>query len=153
MKTINDLLKNLKFVQQELLNETQNIVYKKERQIISLNVQKLEDGQGADGNTLKNTNRIFTGRYSFYTNLQNPNKRAGELYNFFDTGDFLNNMQVEVLPNLTQIKIFSTGTGANEKALFFKGYTNLFGLDKTDTNKLNYEIILPELQNFINKHL
>lgn len=136
-----------------MLDENERIIYAKEKEILNLNIQKIELGQGSNGAILKNTNSIFSGRYSMYTNLLNPNKRAGELYNFFNTGDFLNNMQIEVLPNLTQLKIFSTGTGSGAKSIFFQGYTNLYGLDQSDQNKLNYEIILPEIQKFVNKYL
>jgi len=54
---------------------------------------------------------------------------------------------------LTKLNIFSTGEGSGLKKSFFSGYSNLYGLDTEDTNKLNYEIIYPELMAFIKTYL
>jgi len=153
MATPNEYLKNLKFVRANLLDETERIIYANEKEIISLNITNIESGIGSDNLSLKNTDSKFTGKYTLGTNLLNPNKKAGSLYTFFQTGEFLGNFQVEVLPSLTQIEIFSTGTGSGLKADFFRGYKNLYGLDKEDQFKLNYEIIYEPLMDFINKYL
>jgi hypothetical protein len=55
-------------------------------------------------------------------------------------------------PNLTQVEILSTGRFSRESRLF-RGYKNIFGLDKQNQSTLNYVIILPELQKFVNKYL
>jgi len=62
-------------------------------------------------------------------------------------------MQIDLQPSLTKLDIFSTGTGSGDKALFFAGYKNLFGLNQNNTEIVNYQIILPELMNFIKKYL
>lgn len=151
--TINDYIKKCKLVASEMLNEQERILLANEVRIVSLNVDAMQDGIGSDGKTLKNSNPIFKGVYSLSTQLADPKKIAGNPYNFFQTGAFLSNMQIDLQPNLTKFDIFSTGTGSGDKALFFSGYTNLFGLNKNNSEIVNYEIILPELMEFIKKYL
>ena len=153
MTSTSDYLKKLKNLRSGLLDEVERIIYANENEIIKLNIQKIEDGQGSDGNSLKNDDSRYTGRYTIGTNLLRPEKKAGALYTFFETGTFLGNFQVEVLPSLTQIEIFSTGTGSGLKSDFFKGYKNMFGLTVQDQKKLNYEIIYYPLMQFVNKYI
>ena len=136
-----------------MLNEQERIVLANEDKIISLNVDTFQDGLGSNDRVLQNTNKIFKGVYSLSTQLTDPKKIAGTPYNFFETGAFLSNMQVDLQPNLTKFDIFSTGTGSGDKALFFSGYNNLFGLNKNNTEIVNYEIILPELKKFVKRYL
>ena len=151
--TIDVYLKNANFVRDSLLDETERILYAKENEIVNLNIKQIENSTGNDGNILDNSDTRFKGVYTLATQMLNPRKIAGDPYDFRETGNFLNNFELYINPNLTQIEIFSTGTGANEKADFFRGYKNIFGLDKENQSILNYKIILPELQIFINKHL
>jgi len=152
--TINDYIKKCQFVASEMLNEQERIALANEDKIISLNVDTFQDGYGSDGQLLKNSNdRVFKGVYSLSTQLTNPKKVAGTPYNFFETGTFLSNMQIDLQPNLTKFDIFSTGTGSGDKALFFSGYKNLFGLNQNNTEIVNYEIIYPELMKFVKKYL
>lgn len=157
--TIDVYLKKATFVRDSLQDETERILYAKENEIVNLNIGQIENSTGNDGKLLENTNPHFSGRYTLATQLRSQQERtifpkiAGELYNFGWTGDLLRYFELYINPNLTQIEIFSTGTGAGEKADFFKGYKNIFGLDKENQSILNYKIILPELQIFINKHL
>lgn len=153
MQTIDTYLKAAKAVRDSILDETERIVYAKENEISNLNIGQIEDSKGSDGKLLQNTDSRFKGLYTMSTQLLNPKKVAGMPYDFFETGDFLRNFNVEVDSSLTKISINSTGTGAGDKASFFRGYINLFGLDKQNESKLNYSIILPELQKFINKYL
>lgn len=152
--TINDYIKKCKFVAAEMLNEQERILLANENKIVSLNVDAMQDGVGSDGNVLKNSNeKIFKGVYSLSTQLLNPKKTAGTPYNFLETGAFLSNLQIDLQPNLTKFDIFSTGTGAGEKGLFFAGYKNLFGLNKNNAYIVNYDIVYPELMKFIKKYL
>jgi len=154
MTTINDYIKKAKFVASEMLNEQERIVLANEDKIISLNVDAFQDGMGSDGNILKHSNeKVFKGTYTLATQLLNPKKVAGTPYTFLDTGSFLANMQIDLQPNLTKFDIFSTGTGSGDKALFFKGYSNLFGLNQNNEEIVNYQIIYPELMKFIKKYL
>jgi hypothetical protein len=153
MVTIRDYINKCKFVADNMIDEQERIIIANENKIISLNVNAFQDGKGSDGNALKNNNPIFDGVYSLGTQLIKNNKRAGDLYDFLDTGDFISNLQIDIQPSLTKFDIFSTGTGSGDKSIFFQGYTNLYGLDKANTDIVNYEIIMPELMNFIKKYL
>lgn len=152
--TINDYINKCKFVNAEMLNEQERILLANEDKIISLNVDSFQEGIGSDGELLKNNNeKVFKGVYSLSTQLLNPKKVAGTPYNFLETGAFLSNMQIDLQPNLTKFDIFSTGTGSGEKSIFFAGYSNLFGLDKSNQEIVNNDIILPELMKFIKRYL
>jgi len=153
MQTIDSYIKAAKFVRDSLLDETEIIIYAKENEIANLNIGQIENSKGSDGNLLNNTDTRFKGVYTLSTQLLNPRKVAGTPYDFFETGSFLGNFNVEVDTSLTKVSLSSTGTGSGDKASFFRGYTNLFGLDLQNQSKLNYYIILPELQKFINKHI
>jgi hypothetical protein len=153
MVTINDYLRKAIECRDLLQDETVRIIERNEDEIIKLNIDNIEQGEGSDGKLLKNSNPIFQGTYKLSTQLINQNKRAGDLYNFFDSGDFLGNFKVDVSSDLTKVFIYSTGTGSGQKADFFKGYNNLFGLDILGQKKLNYEIIKPQLLTFINKYI
>lgn len=146
--TINDYIKKCQFVNAQILNEQERIVLANENRIINLNVDAFQDGLGSDGKDLLNSNEKYTG---IYKNV--PGQTKSGLYNFFETGAFLSNMQVDLQPNLTKFDIFSTGTGSGDKALFFSGYNNLFGLNKNNSDIVNYDIIYPQLMKFIKKHL
>ena len=151
--TINDYIKKCELVNRQILDEQERIVLANENRIVSLNVDAFQDGLGSDDRILQNTNKVFKGVYSLSTQLLDPKKVAGTPYNFFETGAFLSNMQIDLQPNLTKFDIFSTGTGSGDKALFFKGYNNLFGLNKDNAYIVNYEIVYPELMQFIKKYL
>jgi hypothetical protein len=151
--TINDYIKKCELVAREILNEQEKIVLANENRIVSLNVDAFQDGIGSDDRILQNTNKVFKGVYSLSTQLTDPKKIAGNPYNFFETGAFLSNMQIDLQPSLTKFDIFSTGTGSGDKALFFSGYKNLFGLNKNNSNVVNYDIVYPELMKFIKKYL
>jgi hypothetical protein len=157
--TIADYINNCKFVLANILDEQERIILANENEIISLNVDAMQKGDGSDGNILKNRNDHYSGRYTLATQLIAEEKKpifpktAGELYNFGWFGDFLPNLQIEMHPDLTKFDIFSTGTGSGDKSIFFAGYTNLFGLDKTNTDIVNNEIIYSELMKYIKKYL
>lgn len=153
MVTIRDYIDKCDFVINTLLDEQEKVIYKNENEIIRLNTSQFEIGNGNDDNQLKHNSPIFKGVYSLSTQLANPKKVAGSLYDFYDTGSFLSGLQIEVDGSLTRFSIFSTGTGAGDKKLFFDNYRNLFGLNTENTRKLNYEILQPELMNYIKRYL
>ena len=153
MVTIRDYIDKCNFVINTLLDEQEKVIYKNENEIIRLNTSQFESGNGNDDNQLKHNSPIFKGVYSLSTQLANPKKVAGSLYDFYDTGSFLSGLQIEVDGSLTRFSIFSTGTGAGDKKLFFDNYRNLFGLNTENTRKLNYEILQPELMNYIKRYL
>lgn len=133
MATIRQVYKNIHAVNFDKVVE--DTIYSVEDEIIKLNVNQMQDGKGKDSSNLKHKNsKKYTGVYKSLTQEIAESestvlpKRAGELYNFGWTGDFLSNMQIKV--ENKEIDIFSTGAGAGDKAIFFGGFPTLFGLNK-----------------------
>lgn len=151
--TVSDYIKKCELVNRQILDEQARIVLANENRIVSLNVDAFQDGLGSDGRILDNSNTKYGGVYTLGTQLLNPKKVAGTPYDLFETGAFLSNMQINIQPSLTKFDIFSTGTGSGDKASFFKGYNNLFGLNKNNSDIVNYDIIYPELMIYIKKYL
>jgi hypothetical protein len=151
--TVNDYIKKCNFVLSNILDEQERIVLANENKIVGLNVDAFQNGMGSDDKQLKNNNDLFKGVYSLSTQLLKPEKIAGSNYTFLETGNFISNLQVNLSPDLTKFDIFSTGTGSNEKSIFFAGYSNLFGLTNENKRIVNYEIIYPKLMDFIKKYL
>jgi hypothetical protein len=138
MATIKQVLLNWENLNFEQVIE--NTFYESEKDIIYLNVEQMQSGKGSDDGILKNSNKSYKGIYKPLTqeiaSKENPilSKSAGDLYNFGWTGDFLNNMELNV-SNL-EYTIFSTGTGTGLKKAFFDGYNNMFGLNKESRSEL-----------------
>ena len=149
MTTIRDYIKKAEYVKANLLVEQERIILNHENDIVRLNTSQFEQGEGSDDADLFNTDKRYLGFYKFNT----PGKTAGQLYNFYETGAFLSGLQLNIFPNLIQFSIFSTGTGSGDKKAFFDGYTNLFGLNKNNSNIVNWELIYPDLMNYIKKYL
>lgn len=153
MTTVRDYLKKVKTAQSNILDEQEKSVVKNENKIIQMNTAQISEGMGADDKILKNRSNVYKGVYTLSTQMINPNKQAGDLYTFYETGNFFSGFEANITSDLNHVNIFSTGTGTSEKAMFFNGYTNLFGLNKNNEYKLNYEIILPDLLKFLNQTL
>lgn len=153
MKTLDDLLRNAKKIQHNLLDEVERIIYANNQEIEALNIDNFQSGIGSDGKDLNSGNSRFNGFYSLSTQLISPEKTAGKLYTFLETGDFLSNFQIDVSNDLTKVSFFSTGTGSGDKADFFRDYKNLFGLDQINADLMRYKIILPKLQDYVNSNL
>lgn len=119
-----------------------------EQLFFQLNAEQLEDSLNAKGKLLKHKNSTkFPGVYSEQTEIisrqENPlaPKKAGDPYNFLWTGDFFSGF-IMWIKNGT-IEINSTGTGANEKAAFFNGYKDLFGLTDEHLKEIIDEKLMP----------
>lgn len=153
MSTIKDYLQRAKEVRSNLLDESEDIIYKNENRIVQLQTSQLDNGMGEDDKILDNANPIFKGVYSMYTQMLYPNKIAGELYDFNLTGSFLSGLQLQVSNDKLSFEVFSTGTGVGDKKKFFDGYRNLFGLDNKNAKIVNWEILYPEILNYINSKL
>lgn len=158
--TVEDLLKSAIKLRDSLLDESERIVYQNEDVIIRLQTGQIDEGIGSDGKPLKNSNSLFSGRYTLSTQLMSEGrsllapKIAGELYNFLATGAFMSGWNIELSADKTQVYITNNGTGSGDKKAFFDGYKDsLIGLDKENEEVLNYDIILPKLQEFAHKTL
>lgn len=157
--TIQEYKKKFEQLRSRISDEAERIVYANEDKICSMNIQKIDDHIGSDGQLLKNTNKKYSGTYTFATQLIASTEKtvapkiAGQPYNWLWTGDFIGNFQLKVLKNGTEIDIFSTGEGTGLKKSFFDGYKNLYGLTIEDQKILNMDIIKPELEKFIKQYL
>jgi len=159
MATIQDKIKACDYVIANMLSEQARIIRRNENKIIALNTGQFENGIGSDDKRLINSDKRYSGRYTYFTQqvalYENPiaPKVEGSLYNFAWNGDFLRGMYVYIEPNNETIFLDSTGTGSGSKAKFFSGYNNLFGLNKRSEEIVNYDIILPELLQWIKKYI
>jgi len=153
-------IESLDFLIANVANQSEKIIYANEDKIIDLNLSQIEKGQGADDRPLINENaEVYSGFYTAYTQKkaakENPiyPKVAGKLYNFAWTGDYLSSYKVEVKDNASKIIIRAADKGYGGKKAFLDGYSNIEGLNKRNIRKLDYEIIKPELQKFINRYI
>jgi len=162
MTTIRGYLKNAKFVRDNILNETERIVYRNEAKITQMQAEQVENGIGNDGLPLKSNNRNFTGFYSPKTaNLamfspQKPllPKIIGQPYNFVNTGVFISNFMFEITDDLTGLKWRNTGTGSGSKAEFFRSYEGSYlGLSPENSEFVKGKIVFPEVLDFVNRYL
>ena len=151
---VKEYINKLEDIRNSIQDEVERIVYANENKIIRLNTQQIEEHIGFDGKPLENSNRIYSGSYrtSFF-NALGDYRQAGQPYTFLDTGDFYKGFYIDLDSTLTKLEINSTGTGAGDKAQFFRGYYNIFGLTQQNQNTLNYEIILQEIQKFIKQKI
>jgi hypothetical protein len=146
MTTIRDYIKKCEFVKANVMAEQQRIVEKNSQKITNLNKNQFTDGLGSDDKELFNTNRIYSGFYR-------SGEFVGQRYDFFNTGRFIQGLDLKFFDE-NSFNIFSNGTGTTQdKQDFFDGYTNLFGLDTYYSDIMNWEIIHPQLMDYIKKHL
>lgn len=157
--TIQEYKKKLEQLRGRVSQEVERIIYANEDVICAMNIQKIDDHIGSDGQLLRNTNKKYSGRYTLMTQMiaavERPimPKIAGDSYNWRWNGDFMSGFQIRVIKGATQIEIFSRGEGSGLKKDFFDGYKNLYGLTIEDQKILNYDIIQPELQKFIKQYI
>jgi hypothetical protein len=132
-------------------------IKKVEKVFIDANISQIENHEDSKGNELKNSDSRYTGVYSeateAYAELENPRaeKKAGEPYNFLWSGDFLSNFETYV--STGSVEINSTGTGANDKAKFFDGYKDLFGITPENLAQINDSKLIPFLQIYYKRNL
>ena len=156
---IKQFKKKLEQLRARIPKEVERIIYANEQEILSMNIQNIDDHIGSDGRVLKNTNKRYSGRYTLLTQMiastQNTvlPKTAGDLYNWRWNGAFMSGFKHKVLRGGYDIEIYSTEEGTGDKKAFFDGYKNLYGLTNEDKKVLNEEIIKPELEKFIKRHL
>ena len=128
-----------------LPSEVVNIIYKKEHEILDLNRedQLFNNGvlpNGMFSNSYKRTTQGFTRGYP---------KEKGRLFNFFNTGEMFNafdmntdGFELEIINNDPKVSLVSALAGGN-----------IIGLTIENQRKLNYEIILPEILEYVNKYI
>lgn len=113
-------------------------------QIIDLNREDQLFNQGID------SNGKFLGYYSSFTIMEK--KQRGLPYNrttLFDSGDFYNGFDLLISEN--SIRFFSR----DSKTLLLqdKYDSGIFGLIKSNAEKMNYMLLAPKLEEFIRKSI
>ena len=150
-----DFVKN---VRDNIPQQTEGIINRNKAEIFDMNQKQIENRVNVDGGTLINSGK-FSGFYSPLTaeiaKLEPKpllQKISGQPYNFVWGGDFASSYKINFKKNA--IEIYNTGTGSGAKKSFFDGYNNkLIGLIPENQQKLNYEIIKPELDKYIRQYL
>ena len=132
-------------VRDGLPSEVAGFIYKKEDIILDLNRedQLFNRGllpNGMFSNSYKKTTQGFTRGYP---------KEKSRLFNFFDTGEMFDafkmntdGFELEIINNDPKVSLVSALAGGN-----------IIGLTIENQKKLNYEIILPEILEYVNSHL
>ena len=144
MGTIRDLLDKAKFVREGIPGEVSAIIDRNKDKILDINreMQLFEKGINSDGEMLK----------PYAPKTIKIKRSKGEVYNrrtLLDTGDFYRGF--DLMNRNNTITIFSRDSKSSE--LQDDNGSNIFGITKENQPYYNYEIIKPELQEFINKHI
>jgi len=145
MVSIDTYLDKLDFIIANLEKETDAIILKNKEKILDLNRENQLFDKGIDS-----FGKMITPAYSPFTV---SSKRIFNLpYNrvtLFQTGAFYN--AFDIMNRKGQITIFSRDSKTTD--LQDKYGSEIFGLTNENEKILNYQIIKPELLNFINKHI
>ena len=132
-------------VRDGLPSEVAKIIYANEVEIIDLNREDQLFNKGVLPNGMfsksyKRTTQGFTRGYP---------KEKGKMFNFFDTGEMFDafkmdtdGFELEIINNDPKVSLVSALAGGN-----------VIGLTIENQKKLNYEIILPEILEYVNKYL
>ena len=139
MSTVKDLLNKLKGV--NIPSLTKLVIKENEKEIISVNQQELSQGRNYLGQIV-GTYSKKTELISKQTNPRQP-KKAGQPYNFEDTGDLFDRMFLTLTG--IKLKINSRGKGDSDKKLFVD-QNDLLGFNDVSGQIVNNEIIKPDLQ-------
>ena len=142
--TIRDYINNAKFVRNNLETETDRIIQDHKQEILDLNRedQLFDKGINSDGSMLE----------AYSPKTVKIKKSKGEVYNrttLLDEGPFYAGF--DLFNKNGTLSIFSRDSKSIE--LQDKYGSNIFGLVTDNAKKLNYEIIKPDLDKFIQKYL
>lgn len=144
--TISDYMERLIRVQSQIGNEVDDIINSKEEQILNLNRedQLFNKGVGIDGSLLGKYRNTLNGGTRGYP------KNAGDPFNFYDTGSLFSGFSLLSEGNANKVIINNSDS---KVGLLTNKYGDFIGLTEENKNRLNYEIIYPELMLFIKKYL
>lgn len=114
------------------IDETQKIA-------ISLQRQQLEEGYNSEEKEIGRYSKATELIYQQEGRISNQPKVAGELFNFDDTGSFLDGLKLE----FTSSEVLFTSSDSKTDELNFK-YRNIFGLDPTNLKNYIMNAVLPK---------
>ena len=123
-------------------------VDKHSKQIVKVNQQELSQGKNFFGESVG----VYSKSTEDIAKKENPRKpkKAGSPFNFEYTGELFDKMFIKY--NGKVISISSKGKGDSEKTLFIEG-NNLLGFNDVSAEIINFEILLPDLQQKIKQIL
>jgi hypothetical protein len=142
--TVSDYLEKVMRVQSQIGNEVDDIVRSKEEEILNLNREDQLFDKGID------TNGLLLGQYARTLNgsTRGYPKKQGDPFNFYDTGSLFSSFSLLSSDNKVIIENSDSKVG-----LLNRQYGEFIGLTEENQYKLNYEIIYPELMDFIKQYL
>jgi len=146
MRTIKDYMDFVKNVRDNIPQQTEGIINRNKSEIIELNTkdQLYIKGEDSLGLTLKPYS-VFT--IEIKQLLGQPYDRTTLNY----SGAFYNGFYLKVDKDNLVLNFNSTDNKTPD--LISKYGRNIFGLNYDNQQKLNYEIIFPELENYIRQYL
>lgn len=141
--TVFDYMQKVKAVRDAIPQETENIIRKREQEILDLNreLQLYNKGVDSDGKNLL----PYTPTTIFYK------RQKGEVFNrttLLDTGDFYKGFRIKITNGV--LSIYSTDSKSID---LVEKYGNIFGLTKENEVIFNNEIIKPDLWEYIREYL
>lgn len=144
--TVSDYMERLIRVQSQIGNEVDDIINSKEEEILNLNRedQLFDKGIDVNGSLLGKYRNTLSGSTRGYP------KSAGDPFNFYDTGSLFSGFSLLSEGNANKVVINNSDS---KVSLLTNKYGDFIGLTEENKNKLNYEIIYPELMLFIKKYL
>jgi len=142
--TATTYLENLIRVRDSIPMEVSKIIDKNEEEIVSLNAvdQIFVGGINVLGNSLGTYKHTYLGFGDGYP------KEKGQRYNFLETGSLLTSFTYK-----TDGFTLELGNIDSKVPLLTKKSGKFIGLTKQNQEVLNWEIIYPELMEYINKYL
>jgi len=138
-------LENLIRVRDSIPMEVSKIAYKKEIEIIDLNRedQLFEKGIGIDGRILGLYAKNYEGSGRGFP------KKKYDRYNFLNTGNLFDSF--DMITNGYELEIRNNDSKVNLLTDFVEG--KFIGLTKENQEVLNWDMIYPDLMEFINSKL
>ena len=150
--TIREMKRRLDTAIGALDGDVEVIVKMLEQEIIDLNREKnLSEGIGTDGNILGVYSKATEEMTQGITGTGYP-KRAGDPFNFYDTGDMFKSFSLKI--GKDSFSIFNTSQSLKE----FSKTKNIdegriIGLTEKDKDYVNFKRIRPILIDFITRHI
>ena len=152
MPTISEYLEKVKFVRDNLWQETHSIIkegYVTEM-ILDMNREQLSNNELPNGSEIGSySNNYFD--FDGYGGFPSFPKKQNNPFNFNWTGDYFRSLDI-VFNSQSEISIISNDNSV-KKGQLLKAYGKTTGLNEKNQYILNYEIIYPELMKFINQYI
>lgn len=151
MRTISDYLRNVKFVQNTLWEETARLVFVKEEQIVSMNTeeQMFTEGEDINGKSLGTYKFTYDYGSAYGTNPKGYPKTAGHSFNFYNTGEMFSAMRLRMEGD----KLFFDNNDPKVPMLESKYSIDFIGLNDKNKERLNWEILQPEILAYIKQYM